>query len=40
MTPISLIVPIMKENHSEILMLKIDYHVRYAIHLKYQKFSL
>ena len=31
MTPISLIVPIMKVNYSEILTLNIDYYVQYAI---------
>ena len=31
MTPISLIVPIMKENYSEIMMLNIDYYVQCAI---------
>ena len=33
MTPISLIVPIMKANYSEILTLNIDYYVQYAIRL-------
>ena len=42
MTPISLIVPIMKANYSEILKLNIDYYVQYAIHLNQstQKLSL
>ena len=42
MTPISLIVPIMKANYSEILTLNIDYYVQYAIRLNQgtQKFSL
>ena len=42
MTPISLIVPIMKANYSEILMLNIDYYVQCAIRLNQstQKFSL
>ena len=42
MTPISLIVPIMKANYSEIMMLNIDYYVQCAIRVNQstQKFSL
>ena len=42
MTPISLMVPIMKANYSEILTLNIDYYVQCAIcsNQSIQKFSL
>ena len=42
MTPVLLIVPIMKANYSEILMLNIDYYVQYAICLNQstQKFTV